>query len=214
MTIKQLQLSSDLWLVETEGRLDQSQTPQFEKILKQLLARQTPQFIVDLSQATYINSGGLRCLLTGRRLSRKQGGDIVLCGLERLSEVFKMVGLDQVLIIYETRDEARALLIEETGRPVSQLGSGYLPKQAFGALCIDLFQQTEGLWPSLSLLILVLAVFGTTLIIWRRYFSRQILMRRIAELETLSAAGRAIVASELDVYALAELIANESEKDY
>lgn len=74
-----------------------------------------------------------------------------------------------------------------------------------------MLQQTEGLWPSLSLLILVLAILGTTLIIWRRYFSRQILMRRVAELEVLSAAGRAIVASELDVNALAELIAGESK---
>ena len=73
-------------------------------------------------------------------------------------------------------------------------------------------QQTDGLWPSLSLLILLLATLGTTLIIWRRFFSRRILMRRIEELETLSAAGRAIVASELDVNALAELIANESNK--
>jgi phosphoserine phosphatase RsbU/P len=77
---------------------------------------------------------------------------------------------------------------------------------------IDFFRQTEGIWPSLSLLILFLAIISTTLIIWRRYFSRRILMRRVEELETLSAAGRAIVASELDVNALAELIANESKK--
>ncbi len=72
--------------------------------------------------------------------------------------------------------------------------------------------QADAVWPSLSLLILVLAVLATTLILWRRYFSRQILMRRIAELETLSAAGRAIVASELDVAALAGLIASEAER--
>jgi serine phosphatase RsbU (regulator of sigma subunit)/putative methionine-R-sulfoxide reductase with GAF domain len=77
---------------------------------------------------------------------------------------------------------------------------------------IDFFRQTEGFWPSLSILILFLAIISTTLIIWRRYFSRRILMRRVEELEALSAAGRAIVASELDVNALAELIANESKK--
>ncbi|MFN2116408.1 MAG: SpoIIE family protein phosphatase [Candidatus Promineifilaceae bacterium] len=73
-------------------------------------------------------------------------------------------------------------------------------------------QPRNGLWASLSLFILLLAILVTTLIIWRRYFSRRILMRRIEELEALSAAGRAIVASELDVNALAELIANESKK--
>ncbi len=74
------------------------------------------------------------------------------------------------------------------------------------------FQQSDGLWPSLSLLVLVLAILGTTLILWRRYFSRRMLMRRVAELEALSAAGRAIVASELDVSALTELIASEAGK--
>ena len=112
MTISQHQLSSDLWLVEARGRLDQALTPQLEQVLKQLLADDKHQIIVDLTLATYINSGGLRCLITGRRLSRKQGGDIAICGLnERLSEVFKMVGLDLVLIIFDTLDEARSYFV-------------------------------------------------------------------------------------------------------
>ncbi len=84
-----------------------------------------------------------------------------------------------------------------------QQGYGQWIMQAAGA---------NSLWSSLSLLILVLAILSTTLIIWRRYFSRRILMRRVAELEALSAAGRALVASELDVNALAALIASESAK--
>jgi anti-sigma B factor antagonist len=84
-------------------------TPQFEEALKQLLADHKHNIIVDMSQVTYINSGGLRCLITARRLSRQQGGDIVLCSLSRrLAEVFEMVGLDQVLIIYNSRDRASA----------------------------------------------------------------------------------------------------------
>lgn len=42
--------------------------------------------------------------------------------------------------------------------------------------------------------------------------SRNLLLRRVAELEQLSAAGREIVASELDVTALCELIAQEAGK--
>ena len=48
--------------------------------------------------------------------------------------------------------------------------------------------------------------------LWRRFLSRRRLMRRIAELEDLSAAGRAIVASELDITALCALIAQEAGK--
>jgi anti-sigma B factor antagonist len=96
-----------LWLVEAHGRFDQSQTPEFEQILRQILDNQHYNIIVDFSQATYINSGGLRCLLTSCRLSRNHGGDIVLCGLEaRIAEIFNMVGLDQIFTIYPTREEA------------------------------------------------------------------------------------------------------------
>lgn len=46
----------------------------------------------------------------------------------------------------------------------------------------------------------------------RRYRSRRLLMQRVAELESLSGAGRAIVAAELNPDALCELIATETSK--
>ena len=70
----------------------------------------------------------------------------------------------------------------------------------------------DGLWPSLSFVVLVIAAFSTIFILWRRFLSRRMLIRRVAELEALSAAGRAIVASELDVTALCDLIAEEAAK--
>jgi anti-sigma B factor antagonist len=107
MTIAQLQLAPTLWLIEVEGRLDQSQTPELETILRQVQADQQYNIIVDFNQATYINSGGLRSLLTSCRLSRNQGGDVVLCSVKaRIAEVFDMVGLNQVFAIYTTREEA------------------------------------------------------------------------------------------------------------
>lgn len=74
------------------------------------------------------------------------------------------------------------------------------------------FPLVDTLWQSISLVVLVVAILTTTLLLWRRFLSRRMLIRRIAELETLSAAGRAIVASELDVTALSGLIAEESGK--
>ncbi len=71
---------------------------------------------------------------------------------------------------------------------------------------------TDGIWPSLSFVILVVAAATTLLLLWRRFFSRRMLLSRIAELEVLSAAGRAIVASELDVTVLCDLIAREAGK--
>jgi anti-sigma B factor antagonist len=107
MTIAQLQLAPNLWLVEVQGRLDQSQTPELEKILQQVQAYQAYNIVVDFSQATYINSGGLRCLLTSCRISRSQGGDVILCCIKaRIAEIFDMIGLNQVFTICATRGEA------------------------------------------------------------------------------------------------------------
>lgn len=49
-------------------------------------------------------------------------------------------------------------------------------------------------------------------VLWGRYQSRRRLVNRVAELEALSDAGRAIAAAELDVRALCQLIARESGK--
>ncbi|MCA9918011.1 MAG: SpoIIE family protein phosphatase [Anaerolineales bacterium] len=72
-------------------------------------------------------------------------------------------------------------------------------------------QATDGLsWPSISFALLVGALTLSAYILLRRYRSRQLLIQRIAELEALSDAGRSLVAAQMDVDALAELIANEA----
>ncbi len=74
-------------------------------------------------------------------------------------------------------------------------------------------QITDGLaWPSISFALLIGALALSAYILLRRYRSRQLLIQRVAELEALSDAGRALVAAQLDVDALAELIANEAGK--
>ncbi|MFQ5421946.1 MAG: GAF domain-containing protein, partial [Anaerolineae bacterium] len=67
-------------------------------------------------------------------------------------------------------------------------------------------------WPSLSFAILVAALLMSAFVLWRRYLSRRMLLQRVDELEALSGAGRAIVAAELDLAALCELIATEAGK--
>jgi anti-sigma B factor antagonist len=107
MTIRQQSLPGDLWLVTVNGRLDQNITPALEETLNELLNTGHHRLIIDLSEATYINSGGLRCLVAAWRKARQQGGDVYLCGLRaRVAEVFSMVGFDKVFSVYPTRREA------------------------------------------------------------------------------------------------------------
>lgn len=67
-------------------------------------------------------------------------------------------------------------------------------------------------WSTLSIALLLAGLALSSYILWRRYRSRRLLVQRISELEELSAAGRAIVAAELDMSALCALIAQEAGK--
>jgi anti-sigma B factor antagonist len=108
MGVQQEYLENDVWLVRVAGRLDQSLIPQLDQTLADLLATGHTAIIVDLSQTNYINSGGLRCLVSAWRKARQNEGNVWLCGLNgRLQEVFAMVGFDKVFQIYPTLTEAK-----------------------------------------------------------------------------------------------------------
>lgn len=101
-----------IWLVSMRGRLDQGLTPALEESLNQLLADGVYYLLVDMEEITYINSGGLRCLVSAWRKARQQEGNLVLCGLnDRLNEIFTMVGFDKVFSIYPSRLEAKEALL-------------------------------------------------------------------------------------------------------
>ncbi len=109
MSIWQQELTAGAWLVGISGRLDQTQTPDLEEQLDNLLQEGHHRIVVDMSEVTYINSGGLRCLVTAWRKAKKEGGNVVLTGLkERVNEVFSMVGFDKVFDVYPTPAAAEA----------------------------------------------------------------------------------------------------------
>ena len=112
ISIWQRHLPQDIWLIGLQGRLDQTKTPQLEAELTQLFEEKScSQLIIDLSEVTYINSGGLRCLVGGWRKARQRDGNLILCGLSsRLQEIFTMVGFDKVFQIVTDIEEAQATL--------------------------------------------------------------------------------------------------------
>lgn len=111
MTIRQKQLTDTVWQVQVHGRLDHSQTPQLNDTLLALIEAEKYHLVIDLSEVSYINSGGLRCLVSVWRKTRAHKGDVVLLGLnERLSEIFTMIGFDRVFQIVPNQQEALSML--------------------------------------------------------------------------------------------------------
>lgn len=101
---------ANTYLVSVSGRLDQALIPQLEETLNQLLDEGQSTLYIDLSATTYINSGGLRCLVSAWRRARTTDGTVQLCGLNaRLQEIFSMVGFDKVFEIYPDCNHLRDL---------------------------------------------------------------------------------------------------------
>lgn len=94
--------NGDTWLIGVNGRLDQTLNPKLEETLNDLLDNGHLHLVVDLTHTTYINSGGLRCLVSAWRRAKANEGSLTLCGLNsRLQEIFAMVGFDKVFEIQE-----------------------------------------------------------------------------------------------------------------
>jgi anti-sigma B factor antagonist len=111
MNIRQQQLTDGIWEIQVHGRLDQSQTPHLNDTLLKLIEAERYRLVVNLSDVNYINSGGLRCLVSAWRKTRAHDGDVILLGLsDRLNEIFTMVGFDKVFQIVPTQQEALSLL--------------------------------------------------------------------------------------------------------
>lgn len=112
MNVQQEQLADDVVVVQVTGRLDQHLSPVLAASLQNALTAGNRKLVVDLSGATYINSGGLRTLVTAWRRAREQAGDLVICGLnERLLSLFAMVGFDKVFTIHPSREAALTALL-------------------------------------------------------------------------------------------------------
>jgi len=107
-------LHRGIWLVGVkDGRLDHTSVPPLESTLTQLLTAGHTRLVVDLSRANYINSSGLRVLASAWRTARQRGGDVHLCGLnDRLTEIFQMVGFQQIFQMHPTPADAANAIVE------------------------------------------------------------------------------------------------------
>lgn len=94
-------------IVGLSGRIDQLVTPTLDTTLTQLIGIDSGRLLIDLTAVDYINSGGLRCLVSAWRQARRHGGDVALYGLSaRLKELFETMGFDNVFKIYANKESA------------------------------------------------------------------------------------------------------------
>ena len=94
-------------VIELGGEIDLYTAPEFKERLVELIEGGKTKIVVDLSEATFIDSTTLGVLVGGVKRLRPAGGSLALvCSDQNITKIFEITGLDRVFPIHGTRDEA------------------------------------------------------------------------------------------------------------
>ena len=112
MNLSSETIGVNIGLVRLTGRLDAAVSERVKSTLKKLVDNGHSNIIVDLEAVPFIDSSGLASLVSGLRLAREQGGNVVLSGIQPQAQtVFRLTMLDLVFSIQPTLDDAKRSLI-------------------------------------------------------------------------------------------------------
>lgn len=106
----------DARIIEVEGRLDSTTSPEFEETLFDAIRNGTRRVIIDCGALGYISSAGLRVILKAAKDLKRSEGRLDLCALQDyVREVFEISGFDSFLPIHPSVDEAMRETAGATG---------------------------------------------------------------------------------------------------
>ncbi len=100
---------SRLVIVDMVGEIDVNAVARIRDTLGDLTKAASPQIVVNLTGATYIDSSGLGILMAARREALKGGGRLALCGMTKdVRMVFELTRLNKFFEIYDDEATARS----------------------------------------------------------------------------------------------------------
>jgi anti-sigma B factor antagonist len=117
-------LGHGVYTVTVVGEVDLSTAPELKEALGEVLESGAQGVLVDLSQATFIDSTTLGVLMGAVKRLRPAGGELAIsCQDANIRKIFEITLLDRVFNIFDTPDEGVAHLRTRGSRSVSDLSS-------------------------------------------------------------------------------------------
>src|SRR5579884_2425440 len=105
--IKTERISDDAYVISLSGEVDLYTAPEFKQQLLEVIGQGGKQVIVDFTSTTFIDSTTLGVLVGGvKRLRANDGQLSLVCSDRNITEILEVTGLDRVVEIHGTRDEA------------------------------------------------------------------------------------------------------------
>jgi anti-sigma B factor antagonist len=98
---------SNYWLIKIDGDLDASSSVELDTEISRLIEENQKHIFVDCEQLNYIASAGLGVFMSYLQDLTDKGVSMQLFNLnEKVFEVFKILGLDELINIVETKEMA------------------------------------------------------------------------------------------------------------
>lgn len=108
----------DVAIMTVSGEVDVYTAPQLRSALEERVAEAQTRVVVDLQGVTFIDSTGLGVLVGRLKALRKVGGSLrVVCTDERILRLFGITGLDRVLPLHDSVDDALAAFGDDVADP-------------------------------------------------------------------------------------------------
>jgi anti-sigma B factor antagonist len=103
------QVDETTHVVSVRGEIDLFTAPEFKARIHDAIEAGRDVVVVDLSGTTFIDSSSLGVLISAHRRLKMRGGRLVVaCDVPAVLNTFKITGLDSVLEMASTREEALA----------------------------------------------------------------------------------------------------------
>ena len=97
-------------LIVASGELDVQSVPELKERLAEAVDAGTKRVVVDLAEVSFIDSLSLSALVGARRRLGADGRLAVVAVHEYVRLILQATGLEQVLDVFDTRDEAVAFV--------------------------------------------------------------------------------------------------------
>ncbi|MEO5357345.1 MAG: STAS domain-containing protein [Nitrospirae bacterium YQR-1] len=94
-------------VIYLSGRMDASNAPEFDEKMKDVMEQAKGKIVVSLKELEYVSSAGLRSFLAiAKEIKKKEGKLAFAEPTEQVFKVLKMSGLNTVLKICSSMEEA------------------------------------------------------------------------------------------------------------
>jgi anti-sigma B factor antagonist len=98
------------FIIGIDGDLDASSCILLDKAISDAVSKDEKKIIIDCSRLNYISSAGLGVFMSYLQDFENNKISLVLCNLsDKVKNVFQILGLDELIKIVNTKDEAKSL---------------------------------------------------------------------------------------------------------